>query len=131
MAVAAGTPQSQSSTFLTSFNTVFPGAQAAANGNVSRMNWPTFKWTLGSYACYLVGQWTTISGAEVERVGNIHFAGEHTAVAQGLNGFMEGAAVSGAAAAAEILADLGLSSDGGITDGALGMRTVPTHARWG
>jgi monoamine oxidase len=129
VAVGAGTPQAQSSTFLNSFDTVFPGAKAAANGKVARFHWPTFKWTLGSYACYLVGQWTTILGAEIERIGNIHFAGEHTAVAQGFNGFMEGAAVTGAAAASEVLADLGMT-DAGITDGALGMRLVrPSRER--
>jgi monoamine oxidase len=125
VAVGTGTPQLQRDTFLASFNTVFPGAQAASNGNVSRMHWPSFKWTLGSYACYLVGQYTTISGAEVERVGNIHFAGEHTAVASGFNGFMEGAARSGAAAAAEVLADLGVK-DAGTT---LGLATPPRFAR--
>jgi monoamine oxidase len=90
------------------------------------MHWPTFKWTLGSYACYLVGQWTGISGSEAERVRNIHFAGEHTAVAEGSNGFMEGAAVSGARAASEVLADLGVvKPDAGPMDGAIGARVVP------
>jgi monoamine oxidase len=126
VAVGQGTPESQSATFLASFDTVFPGASAAANGNVSRMHWPSFKWNQGSYACYLVGQWTTISGAEVQRVGNIHFAGEHTAVAQGTNGFMEGGASSGAVAASEVLVDLGvMHPDAGMTDGSVGMRVLP------
>jgi monoamine oxidase len=127
VAVGTGTPQMQRDTFLASFGQVFAGAPAASNGNVARMHWPTSRWALGNYACYLVGQWTTISGAEVERVGNLHFAGEHTAVAEGLNGFMEGAAVSGAAAASEVLADLGIASvDGGLVDGSPGMRSGVT-----
>jgi monoamine oxidase len=133
VAIGSGTPESQRDAFLTDFEVLFPGATAASNGKVSRMHWPTFPWTKGSYASYLVGQWTGISGAEIERVGNIHFAGEHTSTA--FQGFMEGAAETGAMAAAEILADLGLmqdaGADGGIDsgwdapalDGALGMTT--------
>ena len=115
VAIGQGTPESQRDAFLNDFDTVFPGAKAASNGKVSRMHWPSFQWTLGSYACYLVGQWTGISGAEIERVGNIHFAGEHTS--RDFQGFMEGAAETGAMAAAEILTDLGLMSpDAGAGD---------------
>jgi monoamine oxidase len=124
VAVGQGTPESQRDLFLTDFDTVFPGAKAASNGKVSRMHWPTFQWTLGSYACYLVGQWTGISGAEIERVGNVHFAGEHTS--RDFQGFMEGAAETGAMAAAEVLTDLGLMpQDAGTSlDGAVGMIRV-------
>jgi len=72
-----------------------------------RFHWPTFEWTKGSYACYLPGQWTRFGGAEGERVGNLHFCGEHTSV--DFQGYMEGAAESGERAAAEILADLGIA----------------------
>ena len=53
-----------------------------------RFHWPSHPWTRGSYACYQVGQWTTIGGAEGERVGNLHFAGEHCSLRA--QGFMEG-----------------------------------------
>lgn len=124
VSLGQGTPESQRDLFLGDFEKVFPGAKAASNGKVSRMHWPTFQWTLGSYACYLVGQWTGISGAEIERVGNIHFAGEHTS--RDFQGFMEGAAATGAMAAAEILTDLGLMPQdaGPSLDGALGMVRV-------
>ncbi len=56
---------------------------------------------LGSYACYLVGQYTGFAGYEQARQGRIHFAGEHTSV--DFQGYMEGAAVTGAQAAMEIL----------------------------
>jgi monoamine oxidase len=61
-----------------------------------------------SYACYLPGQWTSICGAEGERVGNLHFAGEHTSL--DFQGFMEGGCESGQRAAQEILVDLGLAA---------------------
>jgi monoamine oxidase len=77
---------------------------------------------LGSYAAYLVGQWTGIAGVEGERAGNLHFAGEHTSTA--FQGFMEGAAETGAAAAMEVLADLGIGQDGGMP-GMIGMRARP------
>ncbi len=116
VSIGTGTPQSQAVTFLQAFEQIFPGATAASNGKLSRMHWPSFPWTLGSYSCYLPGQWTGISGAEIERVGNIHFAGEHTSLA--FQGFMEGAAETGAMAAAEILTDLGLMSpDAGVDSG--------------
>jgi len=49
--------------------------------------------------------WTSIAGAEGEPVGNLHFAGEHTA-REG-QGYMEGGCESGERVAAEILAALG------------------------
>ena len=54
-----------------------------------------------------VGQWTSIGGAEGERVGNLHFAGEHTSA--DFQGFMEGGCESGERVAGEILADLGIA----------------------
>jgi monoamine oxidase len=61
---------------------------------------------LASYSTWLVGQYTTIAGYERVRQGRVHFAGEHCSVAN--QGFMEGGAESGAAAAREILADYGV-----------------------
>jgi monoamine oxidase len=85
---------------------VFPGVAAARVGE-ARFHWPSFPWVKGSYACYKPGQWTTLAGAEGERVGNLHFAGEHTSY--DFQGYMEGGAESGARAASEILVDLGLA----------------------
>ncbi len=79
--------------------------KAAHNGRVARMHWPTYALTLGSYSAYKVGQFTSIAGAEIERVGNLHFCGEHTSL--DAQGFMEGAALTGAMAAAEVADDLG------------------------
>jgi monoamine oxidase len=55
-----------------------------------------------------VGQYTEIAGAEGERVGNLHFCGEHTSL--DAQGFMEGAALTGAMVADEVAGDLGLTA---------------------
>jgi monoamine oxidase len=117
--IGVGSPAAQAELFLDDFDKLYPGAKAAANGNVARMHWPTYRWTRGSYAAYLVGQWTGIGGAEIERVGNLHFAGEHCSRA--FQGFMEGGAETGAQAAYEVAADLGAV----IPDGGLAARTLP------
>jgi monoamine oxidase len=109
VAVGDGTPEERMADFLTQFDTVFPGAAAASNGKVARFHWPTHPFTKGSYSCYKVGQYTTITGVEIQRHGNIHFAGEHTSL--DAQGYMEGAALTGAMAALEVAADLGPGKD--------------------
>jgi monoamine oxidase len=89
------------------FPTIANGRKA---GKDARFHWPSHQWTKGSYSTYRPGQWTTLRGAEGERVGNVHFAGEHCSlVAQG---FLEGAVETGESAAREVLADLGISTVG-------------------
>ena len=58
----------------------------------------------GSYACWLVGQYTLFAGYERRRQGRCHFAGEHCSI--NFQGYMEGAAEEGRRAANEILADI-------------------------
>ena len=60
---------------------------------------------LGSYTCYRPGQWSYWQ-LEGEREGNVHFCGEHTS--PDFQGWMEGAAETGAFVAAEVLNDLEL-----------------------
>jgi monoamine oxidase len=103
-----GTPEQQAKLFLEGIDRLFPGVKAMANGAVARMHWPSYPLTLGSYSAYKVGQFTTIAGAEIERVGNLHFCGEHTSL--DAQGFMEGAALTGAMAAEEVAGDLGLTA---------------------
>lgn len=88
--------------FVAQLEQVFPGASAAFNGKAVSVNWADSPYSLGSRACYLPGQMTTIRGAEGEAVDGLHFAGEHTSlIAQGsINGAIE----SGNRAAAEVLA---------------------------
>jgi monoamine oxidase len=83
---------------------VFPGVEAAyVPGSARRMHWPSSPFALGSYSCYAPGQWA-YWGLEGEREGDIHFCGEHTS--PDFQGWMEGAAETGAFAAAQILRDL-------------------------
>ena len=58
---------------------------------------------LGSYACWTVGQYTSVAGLEKLRQGNCHFAGEHCSI--NFQGFMEGGAEEGARAVQEIQGD--------------------------
>ncbi len=81
--------------------TLMPGIGAAyIPGKASRELWPTSRWNLGSYACYRPGQAVKADVAMSVEDG-VHFCGEHTSVE--VQGFMEGAAESGARAAAEVL----------------------------
>ncbi len=83
---------------------LFPGcAEAYVSDSAVRMHWPTYPFNLGSYACYRPGQWE-FYGQEGEREGNLHFCGEHCSL--DFQGFMEGAAETGALVAAAILEDL-------------------------
>jgi monoamine oxidase len=99
--VGHGTPEQQKDKYLAMWERIFPGATAAFNGKISRMDWPTHPHALGSYVCPTVGQYTTIGGAEQMPVGNVFFAGEHCG--GDFAGFMNGAAQSGREAGEAIL----------------------------
>ncbi|MBW4635137.1 MAG: FAD-dependent oxidoreductase [Iphinoe sp. HA4291-MV1] len=96
----------QAHKLLTQLEKIFPGISSVRKGQAIRAYWPTEPYTRGSYACYLVGQWTTIAGAEQENVGNLFFAGEHCS--QKFQGYMEGGCRTGEMAAVQILRSLGL-----------------------
>jgi len=66
-------------------------------------HWSSNPLSLWSYTCYLPGQFTTIAGNESKPIENIFFAGEHTNSFYEWQGFMEGALLSGIAAAASVL----------------------------
>ena len=100
--IGEGTPKMQADAAATELEAIFPGISAArANSREARFHWPSFPWTLGSYACFTPGTWTTIRGAIGERVGDLHFAGEHCAFDN--QGFMEGGVETGEWAAAAVL----------------------------
>lgn len=103
-----GSAADQAARLLPGLERTFPGLAAAANGAVSRFHWPTYRWVNASYACYRPGQWTTIAGAEGEPVGNLFFAGEHCSY--DYQGYMNGAAESGRAAAEQIAALAGVEA---------------------
>ena len=103
-----GAVQAEADRFLADLELVFPGSAAAArrvNGNVLAHleHWPSNPLTLGSYTCYLPGQFTTIAGIEGLPAGNVFFAGEHANSFYEFQGFMEGAALSGLDVAAAIV----------------------------
>ena len=89
--------------YLANLETVWPGVTAHWTG-LATVSTP---WSdpnlLGSYACWTTGQYTSFSGYEGVRQGNVHFAGEHCSI--NFQGFMEGGAEEGARAAGEILGD--------------------------
>jgi monoamine oxidase len=92
--IGEGTPKQQADTAAQQLDAIFPGLSSARAGmREARFHWPSHPWTLGSYACFRPGQWTTIRGAMGERVGNLHFAGEHCAFDN--QGFMEGGVETG------------------------------------
>lgn len=101
-----GTPEAWvSEVFLPGLEQVFEGAIDAWDGTAVRMHWPSAPYALGSYTCYLPGQWATWA-TEGTREGDLHFCGEHASA--DFQGWMEGAAESGGRVATEILDDLGL-----------------------
>jgi len=89
--------------FLSQLETVWPGATAQWNGQATVSTPWSDPNVLGSYACWTTGQYTSFSGYEGVRQGNIHFAGEHCSI--NFQGFMEGGAQEGARAAQEVIAD--------------------------
>jgi monoamine oxidase len=100
----SGTPTSRAQQFLTQIEPVLPGISAKFNGRATIDYWTAYPWTKGSYSYWKVGQYTAFSGAERERSGNCHFAGEHTSI--DFQGYLNGGVESGERAAGEILSDL-------------------------
>ncbi|WP_373290938.1 FAD-dependent oxidoreductase [Deinococcus radiotolerans] len=82
---------------------LWPGLLAARSAEAPvRAYWPGNPFVLASYACYRVGQWTTIAGAEAEASGRLHFCGEHTSL--DYQGYMEGGVESAERVVGEVLA---------------------------
>ena len=90
--------------FLAQIEPIFPGATAQWNGKAMLSTPFTDPNFLLSYSYWKPGQYTSFSGYEGVRMGNIHFAGEHCSI--NFQGFMEGGAQEGQRAATEILGDL-------------------------
>jgi monoamine oxidase len=99
--IAEGAPEERAQEFARMLDRIFPGVSGDRIDKQARFIWPAFQWTRGSYSCYRPGQWTAFGGEEGRRVGNLHFAGEHTS--ESAAGFMEGGCESGERVAAEIL----------------------------
>jgi monoamine oxidase len=90
--------------FLAQLDVVWPGIGNQYTG-LAALSYPTGDPNLlGSYSTYKVGQYTQFGDYEKVPQGRVFFAGEHTAY--DFQGFMEGGALSGQRAAAEVLAVL-------------------------
>ncbi|WP_416676648.1 flavin monoamine oxidase family protein [Egbenema bharatensis] len=100
-------PEHLAQAFLNDLDVIFPAISQTDRGAPLRAIWASHPYALGSYACYLPGQWTKFGGAEIERVGNIWFAGEHCSI--GSQGYMNGACETAEQAAQEILTELGVA----------------------
>ena len=101
--------QAEAGNFLADLDKVFPGSAVLARRDSRQRvqahleNWsrnPLFK---GAYTNNHPGYFTTVEGLFAIPAGNIVFAGEHTDSFYSYQGFMEGALLSGARAADQVL----------------------------
>lgn len=100
---AVPAPPAMVANLLTQVEPIFPGMTAGwhAGPGLAFVSDPNLSaYLLGAYSNYLVGQYTTIAGAEGLPECNLHFAGEYTSY--DYQGFMEGGVQSGLRAAREI-----------------------------
>ncbi|NEQ26763.1 MAG: FAD-dependent oxidoreductase, partial [Microcoleus sp. SIO2G3] len=107
--LGTGNPEAHAQLLTSQLDQIFPGLEAVDRGRSVRAFWAGEPYQQGSYSAYRVGQWTSIVGAEGERIGNIWFAGEHCSYAA--QGYMDGACETGEYAALSILNDLRLPTD--------------------
>jgi monoamine oxidase len=102
--------QFEAERFLADLGRVYPGIGSSVRRDsrgqiVAHLeHWPSNPYSKGSYTANQPGYFTTIADLEAEAAGNVHFAGEHTSSFYEWQGFMEGAALSGLRAAAEVYA---------------------------
>lgn len=109
LALGDGTPESQAVAVLAELEPMYAGVTPAYfPDSAVRAHWPTMPGVEGSFACFTPGQ-AAFSGriGRPAADGALFFAGEH--VSEAAQGYMEGAAQSGAAAAQAVLAARGVS----------------------
>lgn len=90
--------------FLSDLEPVFPGISQHWNGKATESKSYLSPLYRSGYSFYEPGQYQWFAGYEYERQGRVFFAGEHTHGE--FQGWMEGAALTGKTAAADIVADL-------------------------
>jgi monoamine oxidase len=101
--------QTEAELFLSDLDRVYPGSAVLARrdsrGRVQAHleNWSKLPLFKGAYSNNQPGYFTTLEGLYAKPAGNIFFAGEHTDSFYSYQGFMEGALLSGARAADEVL----------------------------
>lgn len=94
-------PKETISNFVDELDKVFVKSKSKFLDKHVFVNWIDYPYAKGSYSCYKKGQWTTISGLEMEPIGNFYFAGEHCSA--DFQGFMNGAAKTGRTVAEQLL----------------------------
>jgi monoamine oxidase len=93
-------PENMVHAFLTQYDELFPGIQAAYN-NRSYYVWSTGDpHILGAYSYLKVGQYTGFNGVQGQQEQNLHFAGEQTSI--NFQGYIEGGLRSGYRCAQEV-----------------------------
>jgi monoamine oxidase len=98
--------------FLADLDRVWPGSAALARRDgrgrplAHLENWARLPLYGGGYTNNQPGYFTMLEGLYARPAGNLHFAGEHTDSFYSYQGFMEGALLSGARAADEVLRGL-------------------------
>ena len=93
-------------TFLRQVEQVFPGLARTWTGRATLSDWPGNPFSHGAYSYWPTSYCQYYAGYERVRQANTHFAGEHCSI--DYQGYMEGGAVEGQRAAAEVLADYGV-----------------------
>ena len=87
--------------FLNQIELLYPGTRAAYDGRAYEDHWALDPWVGGAYSYCRVGQASSFGEIAGATEGRIHFAGEHTSIAN--QGFLEGAVETGERAARQIL----------------------------
>lgn len=109
--LSATRAQAHADGFLTDLDRLLPGAKARARRDSQGKyvchleQWDDNPFARGGYTANQPGYFTTIAGNEATPVDNLYFAGETTDSFYSWQGFMEGGALSGLRAAAELSAD--------------------------
>jgi monoamine oxidase len=103
--LGAGSTNEQAARHLPHLETMLRGTQAAFTGKAQRVVWANEPLARGSYACFKMGQYTSLASSIVAPVGGLYFAGEHCS--REFQGYMNGAAQTGRMAAEQVLRRLG------------------------
>lgn len=102
--IQRGMEQELARKYVVEMGNIFNGVAESYNGKAYLADWPQNPFIKGAYSFYKPGQWTTISGLEIEPIGNVYFAGEHCS--NDFQGYMNGGAETGRVAAQTIIKKL-------------------------
>lgn len=86
-------PKERVDSFVNELDKIFKHSKEKFLGKHIFVNWIEYPFVKASYSCYKPGQWTSISGLEMQPIGNFFFAGEHCS--KQFQGFMNGGAETG------------------------------------